>query len=125
MSSHPLCSSDTVQVYPGHNFPPEPLPYPAPLPREQVELWDYHTYPAADWFVQNLQLFDTYNRSWPHVFVSEYAAQCAPTVRDGQPACLTGTLFNAVMEAAWMVRCPHRPSVPPPVLHTIQQRADV
>jgi hypothetical protein len=114
-----------VQVYPGHNFPPEPLPYPAPLPREQVELWDYHTYPAADWFVQNLQLFDTYNRSWPHVFVSEYAAQCAPTVRDGQPACLSGTLFNAVMEAAWMVRCPHRPSVPPPVLHTIQQRADV
>jgi hypothetical protein len=97
-----------VQLYPGHNFAPEPLPYPAPLPREQVELWDLHTYAAADWFVQNLQLFDTYNRSWPHVFVSEYAAQCALTMRDNQPACLTGTLFNAVMEAAWMVRSPHR-----------------
>jgi hypothetical protein len=54
--SHRQVGHTSFQMYPGHNFPPMPLPYPAPLPREQVELWDFHTYPSADWFVQQANL---------------------------------------------------------------------
>jgi hypothetical protein len=49
-------------------------------------------------------MFDNYSRAWPEVFVSEYAAQCPPAAHDQHPACVSGTLFNAVMEGAWMVR---------------------
>eukprot|EP00976_Prorocentrum_cordatum_P041803 847627-Prorocentrum_minimum.AAC.1 len=76
-------------------------------------MWDFHTYPAAEWFVgaEGVDLFDPgrYPREWPKVFVSEYGAQCPSEARGGGASCETGTLYNAVMEAAWMVRAQDDP----------------
>lgn len=55
----------------------------------EVGLVDEHYYCNPDWFLQNLQRYDSYSRKGPKVYLGEYASW-------------GNTLFNAISEAAYM-----------------------
>jgi alpha-L-arabinofuranosidase len=62
-----------------------------------ADVIDEHYYQSKDWFVSNSSKYDTYTRGATKVMVGEYAA----TAEKGANA--TGTMNDAVGEAAWMV----------------------
>lgn len=62
----------------------------APLP----EIVDEHYYDTPDWFLQQADRYDAYDRNGPKIFVGEYAV----TRKTGQ-----GNLRGAIGEAAFMI----------------------
>jgi len=58
-----------------------------------TDIYDFHVYSSFDWFIENINQWDTAPRNGPKVFVSEYA--------DTQD-CGQGNLRAAVAEAAYM-----------------------
>ena len=56
-------------------------------------VWDFHVYPAYDWFLSNAHQWDAYERSGSRVYVSEYATH------GGQGK---GNLRAALAESAYM-----------------------
>jgi alpha-L-arabinofuranosidase len=70
---------------------------PTPLPADVVDVYDVHFYAPASAFLAARDQYAGCDPTAPKVFLSEYAASCVP------PHCTTGTLSNAVAEAAWLV----------------------
>lgn len=66
------------------------------IPGQPIDMVDLHYYNSPQWFLDNANLFNTYSRKDPKVFVGEYAAQ---TDGIGQSQ---GTLSAALGEAAFM-----------------------
>jgi alpha-N-arabinofuranosidase len=58
-----------------------------------TDIFDYHTYPTAEWFYENQNTFDDVSRTGPAVFNSEYAVHTDFG---------TGNLKAALGEAVWM-----------------------
>ena len=50
---------------------------------------DEHYYNVPEWYIENQNRFDGFERNGPKIFVGEYASQC-------------NTMFNAVAEAAYL-----------------------
>jgi alpha-L-arabinofuranosidase len=61
-----------------------------------ADVVDEHYYMTPQWFAENADHYDGYNRNGPKIFVGEYAAQVGD-IAHGQP-----TLGAALGEAAWM-----------------------
>jgi alpha-L-arabinofuranosidase len=59
----------------------------------QLPLVDEHVYAPPDWFWENLERYDAYSRSGPHVYLGEYAAHDFGR---------RNTLRSALAEAAYM-----------------------
>ncbi|XP_065839002.1 uncharacterized protein [Oscarella lobularis] len=59
----------------------------------KTDIWDYHIYDSSSTFINSLHRWDTYDRTAPKVFNSEYAV-----TRDAG----LGNVMAAVGEAAWM-----------------------
>jgi len=57
--------------------------------RLSIDLVDEHYYKAPQWFLDNLQRYDSYDRNGPKVYLGEYASR-------------GNRLFNAIAEAAYM-----------------------
>lgn len=55
----------------------------------KLEMVDEHYYEAPDWFLRNLNRYDTYDRTKSKVYLGEYASR-------------GNTLYNALSEAAYM-----------------------
>lgn len=70
---------------------------PTPLAADIVDVYDVHFYAPASAFLAARDQYAGCDPAAPKVFLSEYAATCVP------PQCTTGTLSNAVAEAAWLV----------------------
>lgn len=64
------------------------------LEGEPIEIIDEHYYESAEWFMNNANRYDTYDRSGPGIYVGEYAV----TKGAGE-----GNLNAAIGEAAFMV----------------------
>lgn len=64
-----------------------------PVPGQPTDMIDDHYYESPQWFMDNANLFDSYSRTEPKVYVGEYAA----TTGVGQ-----GNLYAALGEAAFM-----------------------
>jgi alpha-L-arabinofuranosidase len=65
----------------------------APLDGETVELIDEHYYNSSEWFIDHANMYDTYDRQGPQIYVGEYA------VTNGAGK---GNLNAAIGEAAFM-----------------------
>ncbi len=61
------------------------------------DMVDEHYYMASDWFLQNVNRYDHYNRNGNPVFLGEYAAH-EPAVSGKRP----NNLYSALCEAAYM-----------------------
>ncbi len=59
-----------------------------------VDFEEHHYYSIPEWFVAHAHLYDTYDRTKPKVFVSEFAANAAAG---------KGNLIAAVAESAFMI----------------------
>ena len=70
---------------------------PTSLPADVVDAYDVHFYAPASAFLAARDQYAGCDPAAPKLFLSEYAATCSP------PQCTTGTLSNAVAEAAWLV----------------------
>ena len=57
--------------------------------QSRLDMVDEHYYMQPEWFLDNLQRYDSYDRSGPKVYLGEYASR-------------GNTLFNALSEAAYM-----------------------
>jgi alpha-L-arabinofuranosidase len=64
-----------------------------PVTSRPMDVLDNHYYNNPQWFVDNRQIFDAFDRNGPRILVGEYAAT------QGSP---TGTLSAAVGEAAFI-----------------------
>ncbi len=82
---------------------------PSPSGKEFDEMWSYwrelhpdivdeHYYMDPDWFLQNSNRYDHYDRSGPKIFAGEYAAQSAGTARPDN----RNNWRTALSEAAFM-----------------------
>ena len=63
-----------------------------------ADIVDEHCYARPDWFFNNTHRYDAYDRTGPHVFMGEYAAQSDHTVSVKN----RNNLGSAVAEAAYM-----------------------
>ncbi len=61
--------------------------------RIKVDLVDEHYYRPPNWFLENADRYDSYNRDWPAVFAGEYACH----VRDRK-----NSFYSALCEAAFL-----------------------
>ncbi|HNY85029.1 MAG TPA: alpha-L-arabinofuranosidase C-terminal domain-containing protein [Candidatus Hydrogenedentes bacterium] len=66
----------------------------SPVPGSPADYEEHHYYMTPQWFAANAEKYDTYDRTLPKVFVSEYAANTAAG---------KGNLEAAVGEAAFMI----------------------
>lgn len=80
-------------------------------PLQRCDLVDEHHYDCPDFYGENTDHYDSYNRSWPKVFVGEYAAnspgwiQCSKTQKSKQ------SLQAALAEAGYMMGFEHNADV--------------
>lgn len=58
---------------------------------------DEHFYKEPEWFLNNINRYDNYDRSLPKVFVGEYAAHTSPDVKERK-----NNWFSALSEAAFL-----------------------
>lgn len=83
-----------IQVVASGRWGPALVDHPC-LTGQRCDAWDDHYYRSPDDMAAMAHLYDSYNRSWPKVFVGEYAA-----LGDGPGR---GTLRSAVAEAAMLI----------------------
>lgn len=68
------------------------------LRKKHADIIDEHFYSSSEWFMQNANRYDSYDRNGPKIFVGEYAAQ---SDRIGSMKNVNN-LKTALSEAAWM-----------------------